>query len=186
MQRRTKHTSSTDMTKNRPVWGIRIDPRLKTSCQLASAILRIPDNLLVSFILYSWLKDSRTLFQTKESRGEMVRRITAYCDQQAYNSPVVEKRIKANETDDLLSIRDIWSVRGVSIETVMRIHVMALGRGVSIYRLIDYVISKEWEKQGNQPVRPGASSKIKKKVSAIIHHAVKQPTSRHKKKRDND
>jgi hypothetical protein len=157
----------------RPVWGIRIAPRLKEQCQLAAVLLRIPNYLLVSFILESWLGDNRTLLLSTRGREELARRVADHLEIEIDKPSEVEGRTTAAETDDILKIRETWAVRGVSAETVARIHVMALGRGVPIYQLMDQIVAREWGEMGDEPTRPGVSGKIKKRVSRIMHRAYR-------------
>jgi hypothetical protein len=77
------------------------------------------------------------------------------------------------KTGDLLKTRHAWSVRGVGVETIARIHVMAIGRGVPMYQLIDEMVAREWEEMGDEPIKPGVSGKIRKKVSHILSRAVR-------------
>jgi hypothetical protein len=173
MERRTKRSLSNDSDEFRPVWGIRIAPRLKEQCQLASVLLRIPNYLLVSFILESWLGSNGTLLLSTRGREELARRVADYLDLEIDSPPEVGGRTTAAETDDILRIRDTWSVRGVSAETIARIHVMALGRGVPIYQLMDQIVAREWGEMGDEPIQPGVSRRISKKVSHILQRAYR-------------
>jgi hypothetical protein len=159
--------------EHRPVWGVRVAPELKEACQLASALLRIPNYLLVSFILESWLYRNRALLESKEGRERLATSVAIYSATETDGSPAAVSGTTSAKTGDLLKTRDVWSVRGVSVETIARIHVLALVRGIPMYQLIDDIVAGEWEKTRDEPIKPGGSGKIRKKISHILRRSVR-------------
>jgi len=65
--------------KKRPiettVWGIRVPRGVKTQWQMLSAIMRVPCNRLILFVLDDWAKANTESIVNKEARDRLSERI---------------------------------------------------------------------------------------------------------------
>jgi len=61
------------------------------------------------------------------------------------------------------------SIRGVTPDTRLKLKVMAIGKSVPIYRLLDEIVDKAWQKEKDKiPKRPISSRRISKEVIRIL------------------
>jgi hypothetical protein len=172
--------------EDRPVWGIRVDKSLSDVYQAAAAVFRVPDYVLVSFALTRWLEDNLILLTTKAGSKIMSQTIGEYRRRHTKESPRAMSKAMDSGTDDLTDIREMWSVRGVRMETILRVRILAEHRGIRISRLMDEMVEREWEVAGDEAAKPGESSRISKRVVAALRHAVRNtpPNIRGKQEAD--
>ncbi len=155
--------------RNRVVWGIRVDRGIKKRCDQVAALAGVPVGLLVSFIFDCWFYEHIDLLKSEETIKGVAKQV------QVYNRRLNRRRSRTNvrlhlTDDEIVNLGTRWSIRGISIETRVRIKAMALNRGIPVYRMIDEIVSKEWEREGNKPGRPRISRRLGKEVRRLLYN----------------
>jgi hypothetical protein len=73
------------------------------------------------------------------------------------------------KTDGTEHLRINMSVRGVTLDTRLKLKIMAVSKGVPIYRLLDEIVDKAWQKEKDKtPEQPVSSRRISKGVGRIL------------------
>jgi len=74
------------------------------------------------------------------------------------------------------NLRTQMCFRGISIDTSLRLKVMAINRGIPLYQLLDELVDKAWKKQQDTPASAGVSGKIRKEVRKLLKAQVWAPS----------
>ena len=151
------------------VWGIRVPTVLKRDWMSLAGIIGVPANRLVAFVLEDWFKKNVAVLREKEGRYRLSQLVL--CQDQSVSDRVVLKNASQpfDENNEADSFKTNMSIRGVTLDTRLRLKVMAIGKGVPIYRLLDEIVDKAWQKEKDKiPERPISSSRISKEVSKIL------------------
>ncbi len=74
-----------------------------------------------------------------------------------------KRKIKNRESRT--NLRTQMGFKGISIETRMRLQIMAAARGIRLYQLLDEITEEAWQKVQDTLARPGISGKIHKEAS---------------------
>ncbi len=177
MEKRDQRSVSNPRNIASPVWGVRIDSKLKQACRFLAAALGISASTMVSFILSQWFAENRPVLETEEGRDKLERQVRRYSRQPRSRSPVVEDEQTIGEPSKT-GLRALWTVRGLDAETITRIHVLALNRKVPMYRLMDDIVAAEWEKVAGQRANSGVPKNLRKKAAAILRQSLHQGSGR--------
>jgi len=134
-----------------------------------AGIIRVPANRLVAFVLEDWFKKNVAIFREKEGRYALSQLILRQ-DQSASRKAVPKNTSQPfDENNEADSFKTNMSIRGVTPDTRLKLKVMAIGKGVPIYRLLDEIVDKAWQKEKDKiPGRPISSRRISKEVSKIL------------------
>lgn len=165
--------SSTPFDSNKEtgeiVWGIRVPTMLKRNWMSLAGIIRVPANRLVAFVLEDWFKKNVAIFREKEGRYALSQLILRQ-DQSASRKAVPKNTSQPfDENNEADSFKTNMSIRGVTPDTRLKLKVMAIGKGIPIYRLLDEIVDKAWQKEKDKiPERPISSRRISKEVSKIL------------------
>lgn len=151
------------------VWGIRVPTVLKRKWMSLAGIIGVPANRLVAFVLEDWFRKNVAVLREKEGRYRLSQLILRQ-DQNA-SGKVVPKNASQpfDENNEAVSFKTNMSIRGVTLDTRLKLKVMAMGKGVPIYRLLDEIVDKAWQKEKDKiPERPISSRRMSKEVSKIL------------------
>ena len=97
--------------------------------------------------------------------------------------PTVLPREQVIDDDEFTTLITTWSIRGISIETRARVKAMARNRRITIPRLIDEMVLKEWKEQKYQKIRPGLSRKLRSDLEKVLLLTSSRTVSATKRKR---
>ena len=151
------------------VWGIRVPTVLKRDWMSLAGIIGVPANRLVAFVLEDWFKKNVAVFREKEGRYALSQLILR--QDQSASGRVLPKNASQpfDENNEADSFKTNMSIRGVTLDTRLRLKVMAIGKGVPIYRLLDEIVDKAWQKEKDKiPERPISSRRISKEAGKIL------------------
>ena len=151
------------------VWGIRVQRTLKRQWMSLAGIIGVPASRLVAYVLEDWFKKSIELFSEKEGRYRLSQLVLRQ-DQSAIRKIVPDIASEpSDESYETVHLKINMSIRGVSSDTRLRLKVMAMGKGIPIYRLLDEIVDEAWQKEGDKiPKRHISSRSIGKEVSKIL------------------
>ena len=151
------------------VWGIRVPTVLKRDWMSLAGIIGVPANRLVAFVLEDWFKKNVAVFREKEG-GYRLSQLVLRQDQSASRKVIPKSASQPfDENNEANSFKTNMSIRGVTLDTRLRLKVMAISKGVPIYRLLDEIVDKAWQKEKDKiPERPISSRRISKEVSNIL------------------
>ena len=132
------------------VWGIRVQRTLKRHWMSLAGIIGVPANRLVAYVLEDWFKKNIELFSEKEGRYRLSQLILR--QDQSASRKVVPKNAGQpfDESDETGHLKINMSIRGVRSDTRLRLKVMAMGKGIPIYRLLDEIVDEAWQKEGDK------------------------------------
>lgn len=151
------------------VWGIRVPTVLKRNWMSLAGIIGVPVNRLVAFVLEDWFKKNVEVFREKEGRYRLSHLILRQ-DQSASRKGAPKNASQPfEESDETEHLKTNMSIRGVTPDTRLKLKVMAIGKSVPIYRLLDEIVDKAWQKEKDKiPKRPISSRRISKEVIRIL------------------
>jgi len=151
------------------VWGIRVQKTLKRQWMSLAGIIGVSASRLVAYVLEDWFKKNIELFSEKEGRYRLSQLVLRQ-DQNAIRKIVPDIASElSDESYETVHLKINMSIRGVSSDTRLRLKVMAMGKGIPIYRLLDEIVDEAWQKEGDKiPKRHISSRSIGKEVSKIL------------------
>lgn len=169
MIRKNKLNRSGESVRKRRVWGFRVDSIIIRSCRLAAAMMGVPVGQLVSFIIKCWFDENISLLGNAKAMKELGKILKGEQSLNKRNTRL-QGRAAAQSPgeDDLANLKTKWSMRGISIETILRIKLMAFNKGMPIGKFIDVMAAREWEKAGNELAVPGLAQSARK----LVHRAL--------------
>jgi hypothetical protein len=57
------------------IWGIRVPKKVKTQWQMLAAIMRIPANRLITYVLNDWVQNNADSLRDSVARNQLAERI---------------------------------------------------------------------------------------------------------------
>jgi len=76
-----------------------------------------------------------------------------------------------------IELRTQMDFKGISIETRLKIKMMAANRGIFLYQLLDEIVEQAFKKEQHTPARPGVSGKIRRELQKLLRVHVRAPGS---------
>ena len=67
-----------------------------------------------------------------------------------------------------IELRTQMDFKGISIETRLKIKMMAANRGIFLYQLLDEIVEQAFKKEQHTPARPGVAGRIRKEVRKLL------------------
>jgi len=58
------------------VWGIRVSRKVKNQWQILAAIMRVPTNRLILYVLQDWVQQNADVLTDEASRNRLAQKIT--------------------------------------------------------------------------------------------------------------
>jgi len=162
--------SSNKNHDNKVLWGLRIDRRVKKSCEYVAGLMRIPASLLVSFMITWWLHNTRQSFKKRDNLKLLAAIIKAY-GRKLDDKPAPPSRQPKGVEDVTFYPTTNWTIRQVSVVTRLRLRTLALNRGIPVSKVIDDLPAKEWERAGKRKevAVPGMSGKLKRETRKLLN-----------------
>ncbi|MBA7599418.1 hypothetical protein ES703_06451 [subsurface metagenome] len=62
--------------ENQIVWGIRVPRKVKIQWQILAAMMRVPTNRLILYVLKDWIQQNANVLTDDVSRNRLAQRIT--------------------------------------------------------------------------------------------------------------
>ena len=75
-------------------------------------------------------------------------------------------------------LRTQMDFKGITVETRVKLKLMAANRGIHLYQLLDQLVEEAFEKEQNQIAGPGVAARIRKEIRRILIAAVRAPGKR--------
>jgi hypothetical protein len=139
------------------VWGLRVDKRVSNGCGKVAAFIGVPIGMFGSYMFISWLNANDHILHDQESVSELARRIRAVDEGLRGIHPMHHKKRSAIADEEMTNLALPWSLRGIDLETRIRIKALARNDQITVSQLIDTMVSREWKKRGDEMAGPNLS-----------------------------
>ena len=67
-----------------------------------------------------------------------------------------------------IKLRTQMDFKGISIDTRLKLKLMAANRGVFLYQLLDEMVEQAFKKEQHTPAKPGVASLIRKELRKLL------------------
>jgi hypothetical protein len=156
-------------TEKTIIWGLHVTPEQKKRWKFLAMLRRTPVSYLINGILNDWWSLHEDLILAEADPYKLKRVLTQTPDQDFGPSAPAINYILDPDLAFLEGTRMNLSVRGVSAQTRSYLKALSVSTGEPIYRLIDEMVARAWNEQGDQPVtREGNSRGLRKTIQKIL------------------
>ncbi len=156
------------------VWGLRVDKRVSNGCGKVAAFIGVPIGMFVSYMFISWLNANDHSLQDQESVRELARRIRAVDEGLRGIHPMHHKKRSAIADEEMINLALPWSLRGIDLQTRLRIKALARNDQTTMSQLINTMVSREWKERGDEMAGPNLSRAFGKDVRKILNYTAKR------------
>ncbi|MFC1980989.1 hypothetical protein ACFLVN_01940 [Chloroflexota bacterium] len=170
-----EHNSHHKSNSNKVIWGLRIDRRVKKSCQYFAGLMGVSVSNLVSFIIAVWLNNATRSFKEQDNLRRLATIVGVY-GSELDNKPAPTKKWPRRDEDTITYPTTNWTIRQVSAQTRLTLRLLALNRGIPVAKVIDDLAAQELERaeKRKEVVVPGMSAKLKREVHKLLHMPLQQ------------